>query len=161
MSELAVARPVDDLSARPISRDRRLIGRALEDWDRLRGRRAFPSCRDFDDSAVPDDKPHVFVVEIGAEEGEDRIIRAGRAVIAALGLNPVGRRATDVLPSAVDRGLSFCRTVATHRKPIADAGKFTNVAGVEIQYRSIMLPSSSDQQRIDYVVGALSFRILD
>lgn len=103
----------------------------------------------------------MFIVEIGASESEDRIIRAGRAVIAALGLNPVGRRVTDILPSAVDRGLSFCRTVAQHRKPIADAGRYTNVAGAEIYYRSIMLPASSDKRRIDYVVGAFSFKVID
>ncbi len=137
--------------------ERRLIGRALGEWEGLRGERPFPSCLEFDNAALMDDKAHVFVVEVGGSETEDRIIRAGRKFIEALGLNPVGKRAIEVLPSA-ERRLSYCRTVVAFKKPLADIGQFTNLRGDDVWYRSILLPTSSDQSLVNYVVGAFSFK---
>ena len=139
--------------------ERRLIGRALSEWEALRGDRSFPSCVQFDDAALPEHKANVFVVEVGKSEAEDRIIRAGRRFIEALGLNPVGRRAMDVLPS-VERRLSFCHTVVSYQKPLADIGRFTNVRGDDVWYRCILLPTSSDQVRVSHVVGAFSFKVV-
>ena len=139
--------------------DRRLIGRALSEWESLRGGRSFPSCVEFDDLALPDNKANMFVVEVGKSEAEDRIIRAGRRFIEALGLNPVGRRAMDVLPSA-ERRLSFCHTVVRFQKPLADIGRFTNVRGDDVWYRCILLPTSTDQIRVNHVVGAFSYKVV-
>ncbi len=137
--------------------ERRLIARALGEWEELRGARPFPSCFEFDNTALPDDKAHIFVVEVGASETEDRIIRAGRKLIEALGLNPVGKRAIEVLPSA-ERRLSYCRTVVKFKKPLADIGRFTNIRGADVWYRCILLPTSNDQNAVNYVVGAFSFK---
>ena len=45
------------------------------------------------------------------------------------------------------------------KKPIADVGQFTNANGDEVYYRSILLPLSSDQENVDYVLVAFSFKI--
>jgi hypothetical protein len=137
--------------------ERRLIGRALGEWETLRGTRPFPSCLEFDNSALLDNKGNVFVVEVGNSESEDRIIRAGRKFIEALALNPVGRRAIEVLPSA-ERRLSYCRTVVRFKKPLADIGRFANIRGDDVWYRCLLLPTSTDQHRVNYVVGAFSFK---
>jgi hypothetical protein len=47
------------------------------------------------------------------------------------------------------------------RKPIADVGRFTNAAGHEIYYRSILLPLSDDQIEVNYVLGVFSFKRVD
>ena len=54
--------------------------------------------------------------------------------------------------------MSFYRTSAELRKPIADVGEFVNARGKAIQYRCILLPLSRDQQIVDHVLGAFSFR---
>jgi hypothetical protein len=138
--------------------ERRLIARALGEWDMLRAERALPSCLEFDNTALPDDKAHVFVVEIGKTEQDDRVIRSGSRFIDALGLNPVGRRAIEVLPSA-ERRLSYCRTVVNFKKPLADIGRFANRRGDDVLYRSILLPTSNDQKLVNYVVGAFSYKV--
>lgn len=155
MSAMAERRA--DAAAPGHATERRLIGRALTDWESLRGVRPFPTCLEFDNTALPEHKAHVFVVEVGKSEPEDRIIRAGRRFVEALGLNPLGRRAIEVLPSA-ERRLSFCRTVIRFKKPLADIGHFTNIRGESILYRSILLPASSDQHMVDYVIGAFSYK---
>ena len=57
----------------------------------------------------------------------------------------MGRKVVEILPSATEKGLSFCHTAAALKKPIADVGRFTNADGKEIRYRSILLPLSDDQ----------------
>ena len=91
----------------------------------------------------------------------DELIRSGEAVTLALGRDPVGMKAIEVLPSSTEMGLSFCRAAAQMKKPIADVGRFTNVDGLDVRYRCILLPLSDDQETVNYVLGAFSFRIME
>ena len=86
---------------------------------------------------------------------------AGQKVCEGFGGSPVGKKAIEAIPSSVEKGLSFCRTAARMKKPIADIGHFSNANGSEIWYRSILLPLSSDQVNIDHVLGAFSFKVMD
>ena len=87
--------------------------------------------------------------------------RREKKVEEGFGHSPVGRKAIEVIPSSIENGLSFCRTAAVMKMPIADIGRFSNANGAEIWYRSILLPLSSDQIRIDHVLGAFSFKVME
>jgi hypothetical protein len=139
--------------------ERRLVGRALAHWDSLRGERRLPSRSQFFDGPIGDDHPNAFVIEVGAHEHDDRIVHAGRALIEALGADPTGQRVIEVLPSATERGLSFCRVAVDLMKPIADVGRFVNRNGSDVFYRSVLLPLSDDQTRVNYVLGAFSYKL--
>lgn len=141
--------------------EQRLAGRALAFWEELRGARRFPSRADFDRSTPPFDRGHVFIVKMNEDEMSDEITEAGQAVDLALGLQSAGRKIIDVLPSATDLGLSFCRAAAQMRKPVADVGRFTNAHGRNVYYRSILLPMSDDQIEVNYVLGVFSFKFMD
>ena len=108
---------------------------------------------------MPFDEASVFIIKVCESELADEVVEAGRSVIQALGRDPVGCKAVEVLPSSTELGLSFCRAVAQMKKPIADVGQFTNANGDEVYYRSILLPLSSDQENVDYVLVAFSFKI--
>ena len=95
------------------------------------------------------------------DEMSDEVTEAGDAVDLALGLQSVGRKIVDVLPSATDLGLSFCRAAAQMRKPVADVGRFTNASGRNVYYRSILLPLSDDQIEVNYVLGVFSYKFMD
>ena len=138
------------------SAEKRLVGRALSYWEHLRGGRSFPTVADIPGTPAPFDDQNMFVVKLGRNEREDEIVAAGDAVAAALGYDPVGTPAVDVLPSAREKGLAFCRAVAELKKPLADVGRFFNRAGCEVTYRSILLPFSDDQRNVNYVIGAFS-----
>jgi hypothetical protein len=148
-------------AAAPSRAEQRLAGRALAYWEELRGARRFPSRSDYDASEPPFDRANVFIVRMKGDEMSDEIAEAGEAVDLALGFASVGRKIVEVLPSATDLGLSFCRTAAQMRKPIADVGRFTNAHGRNVYYRSILLPLSDDQIQVNYVLGVFSFKFMD
>lgn len=141
--------------------DRRLAGRALMHWESARRGRELPSLADYDAAGLPFSPSNTFVIRIAPRENDDEIVRAGEASSRAFGRNPVGLRALDIMPSAVERGLRFHRTAAELRKPIADVGGFTNARGREIMYRCVLLPLSEDQKTVDHVLGVFSFKIAE
>ncbi len=138
------------------STEKRLVSRALSYWEHLRGGRSLPAVADLSGVPAPFDDEHLFIVKLGRTEQDDEIVAAGNAVAAALGYDPVGTPVNDVLPSAREKGLAFCRAVAELKKPLADVGRFFNRAGREVTYRSILLPFSDDQRNVNYVIGAFS-----
>ncbi len=142
-------------------RERRLVGRALACWDRSRGTRAFPSRADFDATIHAQLDGTTFLVAVGDAEDMDEVIESDDALRQALRIDPVGRKAIDIMPSATEKGLSFCRTAAELKKPIADVGRFTNPDGEEIRYRSVLLPLSDDQENVNYLLGAFSFKSMN
>ena len=141
--------------------ERRLVGRALACWEEVRGARPFPDRNDFDTVFRDRLDGSIFLVAIGDSEDTDQVVESDNALIAALGLDPVGRKVIDVLPSATEKGLSFCRTAAEFKKPIADVGHFTNADGEDIYYRSVLLPLSDDQENVNYLLGAFSFKTIN
>ncbi len=141
--------------------ERRLVGRALACWEEIRGERPFPDRNDFDTVFRGRLDGSTFLVAIGGSEDTDRVVESDNALIEALGLDPVGRKVIDVLPSATEKGLSFCRAAADLKKPIADVGHFTNAEGKDIYYRSVLLPLSDDQENINYLLGAFSFKTVN
>ena len=156
MSTNALA--IDLFAATGPDSDRRLAGRALAHWDMLRGARELPSIDDYAPAFLPFAPSSTFVIEVRPREDHDRIVQAGDALRDALGRDTVGQHPLDVLPSATHMGMSFYRTSAELRKPIADVGEFVNARGEEVRYRCILLPLSHDQMTVDHVLGAFSFR---
>lgn len=138
--------------------ERRLIGRALTYWETVRGCRRLPRYADVCGGWKAVHEESLYLIAVGEDEAGDTVVHAGAALGAALGKDPVGRPATTVLPSSTELGLSFCRAVVAMKKPIADVGRFTNASGEEICYRSILLPLSDDEDRVNYVLGAFSFK---
>jgi len=139
--------------------ERRIVGRALNCWDKLRKTGNFPSRSDclsaFDEGLASG----VVLIEVSEMEEDDRIVECGPAFRDALGQDPVGRTAKDILPSSIERGLIFWRVAAQMQKPIADVGAFTNADGKEILYRSVFLPISEDGGRhITHLMAAFSYK---
>ena len=117
--------------------ENRLVGRALSHWEEIRGARNFPSYSDYRQQATPYGDEHIFIISIGDSEFSDQIVSAGQMVEEGFGRSPVGRKAIEVIPSSVEKGLSFCRTAVRMKKPIADVGRFSNANGAEIWARDI------------------------
>lgn len=138
--------------------ERRMVGQALALWEKLRGGRLFPSRSDCLDVAAREIEPNTFLIAVSANEDDDEVVGCGTALRDALGCDPTGQKVGKILPSATERGLTFWRVAAELKKPIADIGSFTNAKGEEVLYRSVLLPLSDDQERVNYLLGAFSFR---
>ena len=136
------------------------MGRALTHWEEIRGDRNFPTIADYQRQETPYGDEHIFIISIGDSELTDEIVAAGQMVEDGLGRCPVGQKAVEIIPSSIEKGLSFCRTAARMKKPIADIGHFSNANGSEIWYRSILLPLSSDQVNVNHILGAFSFKVM-
>ena len=157
--EIQVTSAEETVNVRP--EERRLVGRALACWEESRGTRRFPNRKDLDAVIRGRLDGTTFLVAIGDSEDTDHVVESDRALIDALRLDPVGKKAVEVLPSATEKGLSFCRAAAELKKPIADVGHFTNARGEDIYYRSVLLPLSDDQETINYLLGAFSFKAVN
>lgn len=139
--------------------ERRVVGRALNCWDNLRTTGDFPSRSEclaaFDEGMASG----VIVIEVSEREEDDRIVECGPAFRDALGCDPVGHSAKEILPSSTERGLIFWRVAAQMQKPIADIGAFTNAEGREVLYRSVFLPiSEKGGKHITHLMAAFSYK---
>jgi hypothetical protein len=152
---------MDSDASRTERTENRLVGRALSHWEEMRGARNFPSYADYREQETPYGDEHIFVIAIGDSELSDEIVAAGQKVSEGFGGSPIGKKAIEAIPSSIEKGLSFCRTAARMKKPIADIGHFSNANGSEIWYRTILLPLSSDQVNVDHILGAFSFKVMD
>ncbi len=157
--EIQVTSAEETVNVRP--EERRLVGRALACWEESRGTRRFPNRKDLDTVIRGRLDGTTFLVAIGDSEDTDHVVESDHALIDALRLDPVGKKVVEVLPSATEKGLSFCRAAAELKKPIADVGHFTNARGEDIYYRSVLLPLSDDQETINYLLGAFSFKAVN
>ncbi len=158
MAEPVLEGGIAEKSATMRRRERRLVGHALSCWENSRGGRRFPTRGDLEAMIGEELTENIFLIAIGEDEAADEIIQSGSVLIEALRLNPVGKKVVNVLPSATEKGLSFCRAAAELKKPIADVGHFTNAAGEDVYYRSVLLPLSDDQENVNYLMGAFSFK---
>ncbi|MBK19127.1 MAG: hypothetical protein CMM52_09875 [Rhodospirillaceae bacterium] len=138
--------------------ERRLVGRALRNWENLRSKTPLPDrdlCLDSFEESYSDS---VIVIAMGKEEKEDRVIHCGREFRDALARDPTGLPVKQIMPSMLERGLVFWRVAAEMKKPIADVGGFTNASGNEILYRSVFLPVTVNGGNVTHLIGAFSYK---
>jgi hypothetical protein len=153
---ILIAQSIEDASLENYS-ERRIVGRALRNWEALRTHERIPLHRDCLASFVAAILPGKFLIEINQHDRNDVI---GPDLVSALGRDPVGLPVQTILPSSTDRWLIFWRVAAERQKPIADIGSFTNAKGLNILYRCIFLPVSEEGGQIAHVLGAFSYRLV-
>ncbi len=154
-----------DHKSRGDGRIRRTNDRTLAFWNELRGDRAFPSPHDVTASATVDSaevetlRPNVFVVYFNGQPLESVFTFASEVLESVCGISTAHTRVADSLPSPLcDSMLSFVRALAKARKPIAVSSSFATENGTELLYRSIYLPLSVDQDKVEHLLGAFSFK---
>lgn len=158
MSENALERP-RSIARQRVGSERRLAARALSRWDAARGDRTFPTHAEFLNDDGADFASNMMLIEASETGDRYQIVDAGGELANAFGPDVVGREIDDVLPSSIERGLSFCSTAAIMKKPIADVGQFVNNSGEELHYRGILMPLSDNQETVNILLGAFSYKI--
>ena len=126
---LSASPPAPELPlTEPVATEQRVVDRMLARWDDLRRGRAFPSRADIERGGTGELEANLFLIAVGDEEIDDEVIGSGSAFRDALSLDPVGRRVVEILPSATEKGLSFCRTAAKLKTPIRAARRSCTAA---------------------------------
>jgi len=140
--------------------ERRVIGRALSRWDRLRENALYPDrarCLIALNYVMGES---VIVIAIGPNEKDDCVIQSGSVFRDALAHDPRGLPVRQIMPSTIERGLVFWRIAAEMSKPIADVGLFTNANGEEIIYRSVFLPVTDDGVSVTHLISVFSYKTI-
>jgi hypothetical protein len=139
--------------------ERRANSRALRYWQELAGSRRFPSRSQITQQGATDLWDHLFIVEVTANPADYRFVMAGDILRTALGRDPTGEKVSEVLPGGMGTRTLFLHQAAVGLKgPVDDAAKWMREDGVEVLYRSILLPLSDDGSTVNALLGAFSFR---
>lgn len=138
--------------------ERRVIGRALRCWDSLRTAGMLPDAKACVTAFDRTMRDAVVVIRVARRMEDDTIETCGDALRDAIGGDPVGMYARDILPCSTERGLVFWRVAAEMRKPIADIGSFINRAGIEVRYRALYVPTSDYKDHVNRLIGIFTYK---
>ncbi len=149
-----------DLEQRTLLRERRLNMRLMAFWWDRRGDRRFPSLKDFDPEALADIWPHCFSL-VAHDPPQKSVFRfIGDAIAESLS-GAEGKITIDSLTkdSLLDHATRNIDRVLEQRVPVVTSGEYFDPGGNAIVFRGILLPVSSDQQTIDFIVGTARCKI--
>jgi hypothetical protein len=135
--------------------ERRLSLRLLAYWRHLREEREFAARGKIDPTLIPEMWPFSFILDVSQESDAARFLYVGDEIARISGVS------TDVksfaeLPenTLLAKSSSYFEQVLRRRCPITIGGEFVDPYGVEILYRSVMLPLSDDDTTIVAILGA-------
>jgi len=118
-----------------------------------------PQADEIDFDAVPDLCKFLFLMSTGNGGGHFMIQRSGTILSGAGGGEICGRSIMEVFPAPLnERALETCLNAVRARQPMIDSGILVLENDSEVIYRMIMMPLSKDDNAVDHVLGAFSFR---
>jgi hypothetical protein len=136
------------------SNERRLVLRILELWELLRGERRFPSVADVEAADFGADWPNCFLIAVGATPEQSAFRYVGGCLLVPDWDEAVGRAVADCPENTVlAQASSYIAKVLDKRVPISLGGNF-EAGETRTMYRSIMLPLSDDETRVNFLFGA-------
>jgi hypothetical protein len=148
-----------DETTQAIREPRRVTGKALQFWEAVRGPRPYPSRGDIGARTPAELVPHLFLVAPGGAEGLCAFAEGGSVLGALCGCDPVGQPVVDALPAELrSRAAALMAAAFEVGKPLADSGSFAEDRETQVLYRAVFMPLSSDQRRVDSLLGAISFK---
>lgn len=138
--------------------ERRMQVRAYNIWSGLLGSRQWPSIADLD-VAVLEFGSNAILLDFTAGVTDPGIVYMGERLRAESELSGDVRTI-----SAVPRGSVISRLtdhylqILANGTPIGFEAEYVNAAGAEILYRGILLPFSTDDETIDFILGVLNWK---
>jgi hypothetical protein len=139
--------------------ERRMQVRAYNHWAGLLGERMFPLIDDLDPANLPDFGPYSVLLDFtsGIENPAVRFLGA-RLAQECDGQGTIARL-SDVPPrSLLSRITDHYMQILANQAPIGFEAEFVNQRGVEILYRGILLPYSSNDETIDFIYGVINWK---
>jgi hypothetical protein len=135
------------------------INQRLNDyWETIRGQRAMPDESDVTPQDIADIWPNCFLVHVGSDGYQYDYL--GEAILDAYGDDLRGRPICEALiyphpPQLLD---SFTK-VSESGVPCTTEEIFTNAQGVEIKYRSCVLPlTHKHQKHVAFLLGGMKWK---
>ncbi len=138
--------------------ERRMQVRAYNYWASLLADRAYPSVEDLDlDSA--DFGPHSVLLDFTAGVENPALAFLGDRLRAESEIDEDVHYINQIPGrSLLSRLTDHYLQIIANRAPIGFEAEFVNDRGVTIMYRGILLPFSSDDDMIDFILGVINWK---
>lgn len=149
-----------DLPPEAIGQDeRRMQVRAYNHWASLLGERMFPLIDDLDPASLPDFGPFSVLLDFTAGIENPAVQFLGERLAQECGGHGAITHLSDVPPrSLLSRITDHYMQILANQAPIGFEAEFVNQRGVEILYRGILLPYSSNDETIDFIYGVINWK---
>ena len=139
--------------------ERRMQVRAYNHWAGQLGERMFPLIDDLDPASCPDFGPYSVLLDFSAGIEDPAVQFLGEKLAKECGGAGTIARLSDVPPrSLLSRITDHYMQILANQAPIGFEAEFVNQRGVEILYRGILLPYSSNDETIDFIYGVINWK---
>lgn len=139
--------------------ERRMQVRAYNHWASLLGERMFPQIDDLDPANLTDFGPYSVLLDFTAGIENPAVQFLGEKLAHECGGDGPITRLSDVPPrSLLSRITDHYMQILANQAPIGFEAEFVNQRGVEILYRGILLPYSSNDETIDFIYGVINWK---
>ena len=151
---------VRELPPEAIGQDeRRMQVRAYNYWAGLLGERMFPLIDDLDPANLPDFGPYSVLLDFTGGIEDPVVQFLGDKLAQECGGQGAITRLSDVPPrSLLSRITDHYMQILANQAPIGFEAEFVNQRGIEILYRGILLPYSSNDETIDFIYGVINWK---
>ncbi|MFN3863858.1 MAG: hypothetical protein ACK4RT_06190 [Erythrobacter sp.] len=139
--------------------ERRMQVRAYNHWAGQLGERMFPLIDDLDPVNQPDFGPYSVLLDFTAGIENPAVQFLGERLAQECGGHGAITHLSDVPPrSLLSRITDHYMQILANQAPIGFEAEFVNQRGVEILYRGILLPYSSNDETIDFIYGVINWK---
>jgi hypothetical protein len=139
--------------------ERRMQVRAYNHWAGQLGERMFPLIDDLDPASCPDFGPYSVLLDFTAGIENPAVQFLGARLAQECGGEGAIRHLSEVPPrSLLSRITDHYMQILANQAPIGFEAEFVNQRGVEILYRGILLPYSSNDETIDFIYGVINWK---
>ena len=139
--------------------ERRMQVRAYNHWAGQLGERMFPLIDDLDPASCPDFGPYSVLLDFSAGIEDPAVQFLGEKLAKECGGAGTIAHLSDVPPrSLLSRITDHYMQILANQAPIGFEAEFVNQRGVEILYRGILLPYSSNDETIDFIYGVINWK---
>jgi hypothetical protein len=139
--------------------ERRMQVRAYNFWTAQLGEHNYPNVEELDPESVEDFRDFSVLLDFTSGIENPSIQYLGEKLREECGLNEDISYLDQVPPrSLLSRITDHYLQIIANRAPIGFEAEFVNERGVNIMYRGILLPYSSDDDTIDFIYGVINWK---
>jgi hypothetical protein len=140
--------------------ERRMHVRAYNYWVSLLRGRAYPSMADVDPNNIEDFGPHSVLLDFTRSTEDPAVAFIGDAIRAECSIGNEIRTVSDVPSrSLLSRLTDHYLQIIANCSPIGFEAEFVGQNGRNTMYRGILMPLSSDGERIDFIYGVINWKV--
>ncbi|MGL5837658.1 MAG: hypothetical protein ACRCY3_04065 [Sphingorhabdus sp.] len=139
--------------------ERRMQVRAYNFWTSQLGEGNYPNVEELDPEAVDDFRDYSVLLDFTSGIENPSILYLGEELRRECGLTDDISYLDQVPPrSLLSRITDHYLQIIANRAPIGFEAEFVNDRGINIMYRGILLPYSSDDDTIDFIYGVINWK---